>query len=125
MCPVIVTAADGGWPRLAAGASGGRRILASVYQTLAFSLDFSMDVGAAAHAPRIDVSGPDAVTADMRLPDDVLEALAACAPLKVLERGVLPINFACPNLIALDRDGARACSDVASPWSAAVAVLPR
>src|SRR6202012_381101 len=107
--------------RLAAGASGGRRILASVYQTLAFSLDFNMDVGAAAHAPRIDVSGPGAVTADMRLPDEVLGALAACAPLKVFEHGVLPINFACPNLIALDREGARACSDVASPWSAAVA----
>jgi hypothetical protein len=115
MFPVIVTAADGDWPRLAAGASGGRRILASVYQTLAFSLDFNMDVGAAAHAPRIDVSGPDAVTADMRLPDDVLEALASRAPLKVLEYGVLPINFACPNLIALDREGARACSDASSP----------
>jgi gamma-glutamyltranspeptidase / glutathione hydrolase len=125
MCPVIVTAADGGWPRLAAGASGGRRILASVYQTLAFSLDFNMDVAAAAHAPRIDVSSPGTVTADMRLADDVLGALAACAPVKVVELGVMPINFACPNLIALDREGARACSDVASPWSAAVAVLPR
>ena len=40
----------------------------------------------------------------MRLPDDVLGALAAC-PLKVLEHGVLPINFACPHLIALDREG--------------------
>jgi gamma-glutamyltranspeptidase / glutathione hydrolase len=80
MCPVIVTAAGGGWPRLAAGASGGRCILASVYQTLAFSLDFDMDVDAAVHAPRIDVSGPGAVTADKRLPDDVLGALAACAP---------------------------------------------
>jgi gamma-glutamyltranspeptidase/glutathione hydrolase len=125
MCPVIVTAADGGWPRLAAGASGGRRILASVYQTLAFSLDFNMNGAAAAHAPRIDVSSPGTVTADMRLADDVLGALAACAPVKVVELGVMPINFACPNLIALDREGARACSDVASPWSAAVAVLPR
>jgi gamma-glutamyltranspeptidase/glutathione hydrolase len=124
MCPVIVRAADGSWPKIAAGASGGRRILASVYQTLAFALDFNMDVGAAAHAPRIDVSGPDAVTADMRLPDDVLGALAARGPLKVLEHGVLPINFACPNLIVLDREEACACSDVASPWSAAVAVLP-
>ena len=91
---------------------------------LAFSLDFNMDVGAALHAPRIDVSSPGAVTADMRLPEDVLRALAACAPLKVVEYGVLPINFACPQLIELDRDGAHACSDVASPWSAAVAVTP-
>jgi len=123
MCPVIVTPSDGGWPKLAGGSSGGRRILASVYQTLAFSLDFNMDVGAAIHAPRIDVSSPDAVTADMRLPDDVLQALAARASLKVLEYAVLPINFACPNLIALDREGAQACSDVASPWSAAVAAM--
>jgi gamma-glutamyltranspeptidase/glutathione hydrolase len=122
MCPVIVTSADGGWPKLAAGASGGRRILASVYQTLAFALDFNMDVGATLHAPRIDVSGPDAVTADMRLPDDVLAALAADGPLKVVEQGVLPINFACPNLIMLNDEGAQACSDVSSPWSAAVAV---
>jgi gamma-glutamyltranspeptidase len=77
--------------------------LASVYQTLAFSLDFNMDAGAAAHAPRIGASGPEAVTANMRLPDDVLRAQAACAPLKVLEYGVLPINFTCPNLIVLLR----------------------
>lgn len=32
----------------------------------------------------------------MRLSDDVLGALAARGPLKVLEHCVLPINFACP-----------------------------
>jgi gamma-glutamyltranspeptidase/glutathione hydrolase len=122
MCPVIVTSTDGRGPKIAAGASGGRRILAAVYQSLAYTLDFGMDVGAALHAPRIDVSGPDAVTADMRLAEDVLGRLAKDGPLKVVECGVMPINFACPNLILLDRDGARACSDVFSPWSAAVAV---
>lgn len=124
MCPVIVTSADGDGPKIAAGASGGRRILASVYQTLAFTLDFNMDVGSALHAPRIDVSGPDAVAADMRLASDVLGALAADGPLKVVECGVMPINFACPNLIMLDHEQAQACSDVFSPWSAAVAVRP-
>jgi gamma-glutamyltranspeptidase/glutathione hydrolase len=34
---------------------------------------------------------------------------------------VLPINFACPNLIRVDADGAQGISDVISPWSAAVA----
>ncbi|NGM37039.1 hypothetical protein G4G93_24475 [Methylobacterium sp. DB0501] len=121
MCPVIVTPRDGDGPRLAAGASGGRRILASVYQTLAFLLDFGMGPQAAAHAPRIDVSGPDGTTADARLPDAVRDALAAAGPLTVVEHGVLPINFACPNVIRVDGSGATGCSDVQSPWSAAVA----
>jgi gamma-glutamyltranspeptidase/glutathione hydrolase len=121
MCPVVVTPKDGGWPRLAVGASGGRRILASVYQTLAWTLDFGMDVAAAAHQPRIDVSGPDSASADLRLPAEVLAALEQAGPLSVVEHGVLPINFACPNFIRVDRDGAEGCSDVISPWSAAVA----
>ncbi|SEG75794.1 gamma-glutamyltransferase [Bosea lathyri] len=121
MCPVVVTPKDGSWPRMAVGASGGRRILASVYQTLAWSLDFGMDVDDVAHQPRIDVSGPDSASADLRLPADVLAALEAAGPLAIVEHSVLPINFACPNFIRVDRDGAEGCSDVVSPWSAAVA----
>lgn len=124
MCPVVVTPKDGNWPRFAMGASGGRRILASVYQSLAWTLDFGMDVGEAAHAPRIDVSGPDSTSADCRLPDDVLDALEAAGPVSIVEHGVLPINFACPNLIRADTDGAEGCSDLVSPWSAAVAAAP-
>jgi gamma-glutamyltranspeptidase/glutathione hydrolase len=33
----------------------------------------------------------------------------------------MPINFACPNFIRVDRAGAEGSSDAASPWSAAVA----
>ena len=119
MCPVIVR--DGDAPMLATGASGGRRILASVAQMLAFTLDFGMDPEAAAHQPRIDVSDPGYVNADVRLPSDVLDALRADGPVEVVEHGVLPVNFACPNLI-LQRDGQRTgISDAMSPWSAAVA----
>jgi gamma-glutamyltranspeptidase/glutathione hydrolase len=121
MCPVVVTPKDGGWPRLAGGASGGRRILASVYQSLAWTLDFGMDVDRAAHQPRIDVSGPDSTTANANLPADVLDALEAVGPVSVVEHGVLPINFACPNLIVVDEAGASGISDMISPWSAAVA----
>ncbi|MFN3672850.1 MAG: gamma-glutamyltransferase, partial [Bosea sp. (in: a-proteobacteria)] len=121
MSPIIATPQDGAWPRVAIGASGGRRILASVYQMLAFTLDCGADVETAAHWPRIDVSGPDSTSADMRLPAQTLEALAQAGPLSVVEHGVLPINFACPNIIKADRDGAEGISDVISPWSAAVA----
>jgi gamma-glutamyltranspeptidase/glutathione hydrolase len=119
MCPVIVRDREG--PMLAAGASGGRRIMASVAQMLAFTLDFGMDPAEAAHQPRIDVSDPGYVSADARLPPDVMEALRADGPLEIVEHGVIPVNFACPNLI-LQQGGERTgISDVMSPWSAAVA----
>ena len=43
-------------------------------------------------------------------------------PTDIVEHGVMPINFACPNLILRDAEGAvTGISDAASPWSAAVA----
>jgi gamma-glutamyltranspeptidase/glutathione hydrolase len=121
MSPIIVTGADGA-PEIALGASGGRRILAAVYQTLALVAGFGMDPEAAAHYPRIDVSGPEGATADRRLPAATLAALAAAGPLEIVEHAVLPVNFACPNLIRIDGEGRRTgITDVMSPWSAALA----
>ncbi len=119
MCPVILR--DGDRPVLAAGASGGRRILAAVTQMLAFTAGFGMAPAVAAQHPRIDVSGPEDATADARFAPDILDALRADAPLEVVEHSVLPVNFACPNLI-LDEGGIRTgVSDVMTPGSAAVA----
>ncbi|MGG5810439.1 gamma-glutamyltransferase family protein [Falsiroseomonas sp. CW058] len=121
MSPVIATDARG-VPAMALGASGGRRILAAVFQMLALTAGFGMDPEVAAHFPRIDVSGPEGVTADRRLPQPTLDALAALGGVEVVEHAVLPVNFACPNLIAIDADGARCgVTDVMSPWSAALA----
>jgi gamma-glutamyltranspeptidase/glutathione hydrolase len=119
MFPIILR--DGAAPLIAAGASGGRRIMASVLQLMSFVADFGMSPSAAAHQPRIDVSDPDKVTADRRLAPDILRALAADGPVEIVEHGVIPLNFACPNLIA-QADGTRTgISDAASPWSGAVA----
>jgi gamma-glutamyltranspeptidase/glutathione hydrolase len=119
MCPVIVR--DGRNPVLAAGSSGGRRIMASVAQILAFTSVFEMEPATAAHHPRIDVSDPGLVNADARLPADVLEALRADGPVSVVEHGVLPVNFACPNFIVQHGGQRTGISDAMSPWSAAVA----
>jgi gamma-glutamyltranspeptidase/glutathione hydrolase len=120
MCPVI--AADGRGPEIAAGASGGRRIMAAVFQLLSFVADFGMDPEAAAHHPRLDVSGPEGVTADRRLGEAVIAALGTDAPVEVVEHSAMPLNFACPNLIRIAPDGARTgISDAMSPWSAALA----
>ncbi|WP_270934117.1 gamma-glutamyltransferase [Falsiroseomonas oryzae] len=121
MSPVIATDAAG-VPAIALGASGGRRILAAVFQILALVAGFGMDPEEAAHQPRLDVSGPEGATADRRLPAETLAALAALGPLEVVEHAVLPVNFACPNLIAIGPDGQRTgISDAMSPWSAALA----
>jgi gamma-glutamyltranspeptidase/glutathione hydrolase len=118
MSPIIL--ASGDQPEIAAGASGGRRILAAVLQLLSFVAEFGMEPEAAAHHPRIDVSGPEGVTADRRLPPEVLAALPG-TPL-VVEHAVLPLNFACPNLILRGPGGeATGISDVMTPWSGAVA----
>jgi gamma-glutamyltranspeptidase/glutathione hydrolase len=117
--------AEYGRPVLAGGASGGRRILAAVAQMLELVARFGLDPETAAHVPRIDVSGPDRVSADRRLAPDVIAALRAGGPVDVVEHAVLPINFACPNLIAVDPAGVRrGISDAASPWSAAVGQAP-
>jgi gamma-glutamyltranspeptidase/glutathione hydrolase len=122
MSPIIVH--DGDRPWFAAGASGGRRILASVTQLLSFVTDFGMELAEAAHHPRIDISDPEYVSADRRLSSGVIDALAADGPTHIVEHGVMPINFACPNAIIANENGDRSgISDVASPWSAAIAQL--
>jgi gamma-glutamyltranspeptidase / glutathione hydrolase len=119
MLPVILRNGDTPW--IAAGASGGRRIMAAVLQLTTFVAGFGMTPAAAAHHPRIDVSDPHKVTADGRLAPDILRALQDDGPTEVVEHGVLPVNFACPNLV-LQESGLRfGISDAASPWSAAVA----
>jgi gamma-glutamyltranspeptidase/glutathione hydrolase len=121
MFPVILR--DGAKPFIAAGASGGRRIMAAVLQLMSFVANFGMTPERAAHQPRIDVSGPDKVTADRRLAPDILAALQADGPTEIVEHGVLPLNFACPSLIE-QADGTRTgISDAASPWSDAVAQI--
>jgi gamma-glutamyltranspeptidase/glutathione hydrolase len=119
MFPIILR--DGANPWIAAGASGGRRIMAAVLQLMSFVADFGMTPEAAAHQPRIDVSGPDLVTADRRLAPDILRALEADGPVETVEHAVLPINFACPNLIEQKGGMRTGVSDAISPWSAAVA----
>ena len=120
MSPIILK--DGDKPWLAMGASGGRRILASVAQVMSFVADFGMTPDQAAHQPRIDVSDPDGVSADRRLPAGILAALTADGQTEPVEHGVMPINFACPNLIVRDGAGTvTGISDAASPWSSAVA----
>jgi gamma-glutamyltranspeptidase/glutathione hydrolase len=120
MCPIVV--ARDGRPWFGAGASGGRRILGAVLQLASFVVDFGMDPEAAAHHPRIDISGRDRFGVNRRLPAQIIERLSRLPGATVVEHTAFPIRFACPNLVLRGADGTnRGISDVMSPWSAAVA----
>jgi gamma-glutamyltranspeptidase/glutathione hydrolase len=120
MCPVIL--ARDGQPWLAAGGSGGRRILAAVTQLLSFVVDFGLDAAAAAHHPRIDVSGTGTISADPRLAPEIIPALRKAGTVGEVEHVAYPINYACPNIIRRRPDGEwEGISDVMSPSSGAVA----
>jgi len=118
MCPTVVERADG--LRLAAGASGGRRIMPAVFQLVSFLVDQAMSVDDAMHTPRIDVSGAPLITADPTLPAEVIDALAEHHEVQVAQHGVYPAFYANPNLAGREAGGvtvSAAC--VTSPWALA------
>jgi gamma-glutamyltranspeptidase/glutathione hydrolase len=121
MCPLIV--ARDGRPRFGVGASGGRRILGAVLQMASFVVDFGMSPEEAAHHPRIDVSGPETLAIDRRLPEAVIDRLCDVRRgAQIVEHTVWPQQFACPNLVLRGDDGTNhGITDVMSPWSAAMA----
>jgi gamma-glutamyltranspeptidase / glutathione hydrolase len=120
MCPVVV--ARDGRPWFGAGASGGRHILGAVLQMASFIVDFGMDPEAAAHHPRIDVSGSDGIALDCNLSAEIIARLASRSGAAVVEHVVHPDRFARPNLVLRSPTGlVHGVSDLMSPWSATVA----
>ena len=120
MCPAVVERADG--LCVAAGGSGGRRILAAVFQLVSFLVDHAMSMEDAMHAPRIDVSGGELVTADRALPPGVIDALTRNHEVTVAQHGVYPSFYASPNLAGYEAASGVAigAACVGSPWACAV-----
>ena len=121
MCPTIVERADG--LRLAAGASGGRRILPAVFQLVSFLVDHAMSMDDAMHTPRIDASGAASITADRALATEIIDALRERhEEVQVAQHGVYPAFFANPNLAGYESWSrttvGAAC--VISPWASAL-----
>ena len=118
-CPVVGEAADG--RRYALGASGGRKILGTVLQLVSFLVDHGLDLEAAFHQPRLDVSGGDTVIADRALPAETLDALAAAFPVRTARRTVFPYAFAVPAGVLREGDLDSGCTEIMSPWGDAIA----
>jgi gamma-glutamyltranspeptidase/glutathione hydrolase len=103
MCPVIAQT-DG--TTTALGACGGRHIFPAVFQLLSFLIDYRMEVDAAVHQPRLDVSGTDQVTLMEQLAPDVLALLEASHPdTQRRPNGVAPNFFALPQVVQRHADG--------------------
>ena len=121
ICPVVVT--KDGKPWFCIGASGGRRIVPAVTQLSLMLIDRGLDVEAAFHHPRIDVSG---VGPDPRQP----------RPARCREEGdcrppadrrswqpVSPLGFANPSCIVRDPASGEltGMNEVMSPWAGGAA----
>ncbi|WBU57767.1 gamma-glutamyltransferase [Paracoccus sediminicola] len=118
VCPVI---GETGSRRFAFGASGGRKIVGAVAQLSSFVADFGMDLEAAFHHGRIDVSGGDLVTADESLPAELLRSLSERHDVTPFRRTVFPYAFACPAGIMRDGEINSGCTEIMSPWGDAIA----
>ena len=117
MVPTVVTRADGSG-LMGLGASGGRRIMASVAQLISFVTDFGMDLDGAFHEPRIDVSGEAAISVDTKLDPAIRRALADRFMTVELPYGVTPALYACPNAVRDDGAGHHeGAAFVMSPWA--------
>jgi len=81
-----------------------------------FIIDRGMDIGAAFHAPRIDVSGEGVAVADETLPEEVLTAISEVMPVQTTRRTVLPFAFACPAGIMRNGEINTGCTEIMSPW---------
>jgi gamma-glutamyltranspeptidase/glutathione hydrolase len=83
MSPLLVSDGDG--PRLALGASGGRKIIQAVTQILMNAVDHGLDMQDAVSAPRIDSSG-DEILANSRLGPAAIEGLRSAGhPVTVVD----------------------------------------
>jgi gamma-glutamyltranspeptidase/glutathione hydrolase len=101
---------------IALGGAGGRKILPAVFNLLSFMIDYRLSLEDAMHAPRIDVSGPDAVVADRTLGEAALATIAARHPTVVADREGYPYHFTIASAVRLrggDAEGA------VEPWQPA------
>jgi gamma-glutamyltranspeptidase/glutathione hydrolase len=116
-CPAIAVRGD---DVIGVGGSGGRKIIPAMMNLLTFMIDYGMDLETAMHAPRIDVSSPNLVVADLLLPQEVLETLAKDHDTVLAERGAYPNNFTTASVVRR-RDGVNeGASEPVQPTAEAV-----
>ncbi|NHF74408.1 gamma-glutamyltransferase [Paracoccus xiamenensis] len=117
VCPAI---GEDGDRRFAVGASGGRKIVSAVAQLSSFMLDAGMDIEAAFHQPRLDMSMAEVIVADDKLPPEVIAAVEDVAPVITARRTTWPFAFACPAGVLREGEVNSGCTEIMSPWGDAI-----
>ncbi|MBB4286897.1 gamma-glutamyltransferase family protein [Roseospira goensis] len=117
--PTLVLTHGGG---LALGAAGGRKIIGAVTQLVSGLIDHGLDLEAAVHQPRLEVSDPEGVTADARLGPETLAALAReAAPLTIRPALAYPTWFGVVGAAQRRGGASLGAADPFHPWAEAVA----
>jgi gamma-glutamyltranspeptidase / glutathione hydrolase len=115
--PAIMHGPDGA---LALGGCGGRKIIPAVFQLMAMSADFGLDLDALFAMPRLDVSGGAAIVADHRMTQDTLAALSARFDTVVAEPLVHSNPYTIANAVRRAGGLNEGACDVLQPWPDAV-----
>ncbi len=103
MSPLVLT--KDGQPILAAGASGGRKILTAVAQVITHVLDHNLGPQAAIHIPRVHSEGRDTQINDLADPTAIADLKNRGHHLKPMTESPMHANFALPNSIVIGMDG--------------------
>ncbi len=115
--PAIMTGAG---EAVAIGGCGGRKIIPAVFQLLALIADFGLDLDAAFHQPRIDVSGLGPIAVDRRLGQAAIDAIGADFDTVLAEPVPSPFPFTIASAVSR-RDGVNeGATEPEHPWSEAV-----
>jgi len=115
--PAIMT---GGDTTIGIGGCGGRKILPAVFQLLSMCAEFDYGLGAAFHAPRIDVSGVGRIAVDRDLGAATIEALARDFDVVLAEPIVYSNPFTIASAVARSGPINEGATEPGHPWSEAV-----
>ena len=119
MSPLLVSDSNG--PRMALGASGGRKIMQAVTQILMNAQDHGLSMQDSVSAPRIDCSGED-LLANSRLDPAVIEGLRRAGhSVSVVDDSFTARRFASPACIRIDPHDGRRYSGLDPYYPAAAA----
>ena len=116
--PAIMT---GGDRVIGIGGCGGRKIIPAVFQLLAMSAEYGVDLDSVFHQPRIDVSGVGRIAVDRRLDQATIDGLARDFDVVLAEPVVYTNPFTIASAVARSGSINEGATEPEQPWAEAVA----
>ena len=117
MAPALVDMPGHGM--LALGAAGGRKIIPTVAQLIAFVIDGKLSLEDACCQPRLDVHSDRTIIVDERLDAGTISLLQDCGRVHVTEATIFPYRFGIASSLLLTDDTIEAAADPVLPRAGA------